>query len=382
MTSHDYSKRAMHAHKMLDGKIKVTSKTKLQSHEDLSIYYTPGVGAVSMFLNSNPKEVSNYTIASNTVAVISDGSAVLGLGNVGPEAALPVMEGKAMLFAELAGLNAFPICLRTQDADEIVKTIINISTVFAAINLEDIAAPQCFEIEKQLQSKLSIPVVHDDQHATAIAVLAGLINSLKVVKKDHKNTKAVVLGAGAAGNAVAKILVEYGLGEVIVVDSKGILSSDREDLDENKLELLKNTNHNDISGELEIAAKGADIIIGVTTGGKISKEIIHSMNTKPIVFALANPIPEILPEEAKAAGAAIVATGRSDYANQINNVLVFPGLFKGLIESKQKHFNAIIKLKAAKALADCVLKPSEKQIIPDVFDKNVVLSISKAISIK
>lgn len=380
MNSHDFSKRALLAHKKLNGKINISSKTNLHNQDDLSLYYTPGVGAVSLYLEKHPNKIYDYTIASNTVAVISDGSAVLGLGNVGAEAALPVMEGKAMLFAELSGINAFPIVLNTQDPDEIVQTIINISTVFSAINLEDIAAPQCFKIESDLQSKLSIPVVHDDQHATAIAVLAGLVNAIKVVGKQPNKLKVVVVGAGAAGNAIVKILAEYGVAEILVVDSKGIISKDRNDLDVHKTLLTKISNKKNISGDLNKATAKADVLIGVTTGGKFTKEIIESMNSNAIVFALANPTPEIMPDEAYKAGAAIVATGRSDFENQINNVLVFPGLFKGLITSKHTKLTSKIKITTAKALASCVSSPTKKKIIPSVFDKKVVPAITKAIS--
>lgn len=364
------------------GKIRITSRADLTKPEQLSTYYTPGVGAVSSYLAEHPNEVKEYTIAGSTVAVISDGSAVLGLGNVGPEAALPVMEGKAMLFSQLGGLNAFPIVLRTQDTQEIIDTIINIAPVFAAINLEDIAAPACFAIEKTLQDKLKIPVIHDDQHATAIAVLAGIINALKVVNKQAKDTKIVILGAGAAGNAVAKLLVAFGVGEVIVVDSKGTIFKGRDDLDEYKTELANITNTRMVDGSAEDAVENADVIIGLTTGGTITSQYIKKMSNQPIVFALANPIPEIMPADAIAAGAAVIATGRSDFDNQINNVLVFPGLFKGLIESGQNTVSEEIKITAATALAECVKTPSPNNIIPSVFDKQVVPAITAAITSK
>ncbi len=382
MNNNQYSQKALEEHKKLSGKIQITSTTRLTTTEQLSTYYTPGVGAVSSYLAKHPKEVKDYTIAGNTVAVISDGSAVLGLGNVGPEAALPVMEGKAMLFSELANLNAFPIVLRSQNTDEIINTIINIAPVFAAINLEDIAAPACFEIEKSLQSKLTIPVVHDDQHATAIAVLAGLINALKVVNKQANKIKIVIFGAGAAGNAVTKLLVTYGVGEIIAVDSKGIIYKGRDNLDIYKTELANITNSKNTKGSLEDAIVNADVVIGLTTGGNISPGEIKKMNSDPIVFALANPVPEIMPEDALGAGAAVVATGRSDFPNQINNVLVFPGLFKGLIASQQNSMNETIKITTAQALADCVTKPSAKNIIPSVFDKHVVSAIVTAIGSK
>lgn len=378
--SHDFSQKSLQEHKKLAGKIKIVSRIKLASEDQLSTYYTPGVGAVSTFLSKNPEMVGEYTIANNTVAVISDGSAVLGLGNVGPEAALPVMEGKAMLFAELAGLNAFPIVLKSQHTKEIIDTIVNISPSFAAINLEDIAAPLCFEIEDQLRSSLDIPVVHDDQHATAIAVLAGLINALEVVQKIANKTKVVLVGAGAAGNAVAKLLVEYGFSNILVLDSKGVIYEGREGLDAHKNELAQLTNKNNEKGDLDSAAKNADIIIGLTTGGKITSSQIVSMNKRAIIFALANPNPEVLPDVAKTAGAAIVATGRSDFPNQINNVLVFPGLFKGLILSGKKNVSLKTKIAAAKALASCVNQPTSEKIIPSVFDTNVVDAIVEGLS--
>jgi malate dehydrogenase (oxaloacetate-decarboxylating) len=374
-SSHNFAKKALAEHKKLAGKIQTNSRVSIHSLDQLSTYYTPGVGAVSSLLAEKPNLLPEYTIASNTVAVISDGSAVLGLGNVGPEAALPVMEGKAMLFAQLAGLNAFPIVLRSQDPDEIIKTIVNVAPVFAAINLEDIAAPQCFTIESELQDKLSIPVVHDDQHATAIAVLAGLINALQVVGKEANKARVVIVGAGAAGNAVAKLLHEFGFADILVLDSKGILATNRTDLDSHKQELAKLTNKKNVSGDLASATKGSDVIIGLTTGGEILPSHIKSMSKDPIVFALANPNPEILPNAAKKAGAVIVATGRSDFENQINNVLVFPGLFKGLILSKQTQVNITTKISAAIALAGCVRHPTPNKIIPSVFDTKVVGAI-------
>ncbi len=382
MNNNTYSQKALEEHKKLAGKIRIESRAKLTLPEQLSTYYTPGVGAVSSFLAKHPEQTRDYTIAGNTVAVISDGSAVLGLGNVGPEAALPVMEGKAMLFSQLAGLNAFPLVLRTQNTQEIIDTIANIAPVFAAINLEDIAAPACFAIEQELQTRLKIPVVHDDQHATAIAVLAGLINSLKVVNKEASKIKIVILGAGAAGNAVAKLLVAFGVGEIIAVDSKGIISKDRSGLDEYKSELAEITNTQNITGTTDDAMIDADVVIGLTTGGSISPEQIKKMNAQPIVFALANPIPEIMPPDALQAGAAVVATGRSDFPNQINNVLVFPGLFKGLIATRQNSVSEEIKITAAHALASCVKNPSADNIIPSVFDRHVVPAIVEALSSK
>jgi len=378
MKTHDFDELAIKKHKELRGKIGVSSKAKLSNEEDLSIYYTPGVGAVSKLIAKQPGEVKYLTIKSGMVAVISDGSAVLGLGNVGPEAAMPVMEGKAMLFKELAGVDAFPICLATQDTEEIVKTIQHIAPVFAGINLEDIAAPQCFEIERKLQTTLDIPVIHDDQHATAIAVLAGLINALKIVGKNKGNCRAVIIGSGAAGSGVARLLVEWGIGDITMVDSKGVVSHSRNDLDSNKIELLEITNKQKIDGNLEDAVAGSDIILGLSQADLLNEGHIKSMNTDPIIFAMANPKPEIDPAIALRAGAKVVATGRSDYPNQINNVLVFPGMFKGAISSGTKEISDPIKIKAAENLASVVNTPTKEKIIPSVFDSGVVEAIVSA----
>ncbi len=378
MNKHNFDELAIDKHRKLRGKIGISSKAKLGSEEDLSIYYTPGVGAVSKLLAEQPDQVKDLTIKSGMVAVISDGSAVLGLGNVGPEAAMPVMEGKAMLFKELAGVDAFPVCLDTQDTEEIVSTIKNIAPVFAGINLEDIAAPQCFEIEKRLQEVLDIPVIHDDQHATAIAVLAGLINALKVVGKDRSACRAVIIGSGAAGSGVARLLVRWGIGDVTMVDSKGIVSSSRKDLDSNKAELLEITNKQKIEGSLKEAVAGSDIVLGLSQADLLTEDDVKSMAKDGIVFAMANPKPEIDPALALAAGAKVVATGRSDYPNQINNVLVFPGMFKGAIESGINYVGDDIKLKASENLAAVVKEPTFEKIIPSVFDDGVVEAIVAA----
>lgn len=375
MDKHNFDELAIQNHLKLRGKIKVDSKIKLTNEEALSIYYTPGVGAVSKLISHEPKRTKELTIKSNMVAVISDGSAVLGLGNIGAEGALPVMEGKAMLFKELAGVDAFPICLDTQDTDEVVATIKNIAPVFAGINLEDIAAPKCFEIERRLQEELDIPVIHDDQHATAIAVLAGLINSLKVVGKNKQDCRAVIIGSGAAGSGVARLLMEWGIGDVTMVDSKGIISAKRSDLDKNKLDLLSITNKQNLTGDLKTAIKDSDIVLGLSQADLLQREDIESMNTNPIVFAMANPKPEIDPDLAKTVGAKVVATGRSDYPNQINNVLVFPGMFKGAIETSTNLITDSIKIKAATALAAVVERPTAEKIIPTVFDRGVVEAI-------
>ena len=380
MDKHNFDDEAIQKHAMLHGKIETNPKVKVLTEEDLSIYYTPGVGAVSKLLANNPEKAKDYTIKSNTIAVISDGSAVLGLGNVGPEAAMPVMEGKAMLFKSLAGVDAFPICLDTQDTEEIILTIKNIAPVFAGINLEDIASPKCFEIERRLQDELDIPVIHDDQHATAIVVLAGLINALKVVDKPATTSRVVILGAGAAGVGVAILLVEYGFEDIIVVDSKGIISSARTDLNSEKQALAKLVNKRDVQGDLKDALENSDVFIGLSSGGNLPPELIKTMNPKSIIFALANPEPEILPSQALGAGAMVVASGRSDFPNQINNVLVFPGLFKGLIQNEIIEVSSKIKIEAARALAGVVESPTPEKIIPSVFDPAVVEAIAKSIT--
>lgn len=333
---------------------------------------------VSKEIIENPERVRELTSTAGAVAVVSDGSAVLGLGNVGPRAALPVMEGKAMLFRELGGVNAWPIVLATQDAEEVVRTVRAIAPGFGGINLEDIAAPACFEIERRLQEELDIPVVHDDQHATAIVVLAGLYNALKVVGKDLAQCKVVVNGAGAAGSGIARLLHAAGVGELLVVDSKGILSTDRTDLSSEKLALAQISSTQQV-GDLQDASDGADVLIGVSVAGAFNERIIRAMNSEPIIFALANPEPEILPEDAKKAGATVVATGRSDFPNQINNVLVFPGLFRGLMAARKKNITVDDKLRVAQALADIIDEPTVDNIVPDVFDKRVASCVAQAI---
>lgn len=366
-------------HRELKGKIEVNSKAKIRSMAELSIYYTPGVGAVSTYIHQNPKEFRNMTIKNNTVAVVTDGSAILGLGNLGPEAALPVMEGKCQLFKELAGVNAFPICLATQDTEEIIQTVKNIAPVFGGINLEDISAPRCFEIETRLKKELNIPVMHDDQHGTAVAVLAGLINSLSVVGKSYQQIKVVILGAGAAGVAVTKLLLLYGIKNIIVCDSKGVVSESRSHLDNSKLELAKITNPDKLSGSFQDAVVGTDVLIGVAGPNLVKATDIQKMNSKGIVFAMANPTPEILPDIAKRAGALIVATGRSDFPNQLNNALCFPGIFRGALDNQVKQITDDMKINAAENLASLVKKPTPEKIIPNVFDKQVVSAVSSAI---
>ncbi len=377
--SHDFRQAALDLHQKLQGKIKISASLLLRSEADLNLLYTPGVGAVSSLLAGKPELIGQYTIKNKLVAVVSDGSAVLGLGNVGPAAALPVMEGKAMLFAQLAGLNAFPVVLDTQNIEEIVATIRHIAPVFGGINLEDIAAPKCFEIERRLESILDIPVIHDDQHATAIAVLAGLINAFKVTGRQPASAKVVVVGAGAAGNGTAKLLSAYGIKNLLVVDSKGILTSSRSDLDRDKAELAKTTNPRRVAGDLSVAMKQADVVVGLSQGGLITRQQISSMQQNPIIFALANPTPEIMPEEALAAGAAVVATGRSDFNNQINNVLIFPGMFKGAMAQNVNSITVKMKLAAAQNIAAIIKRPTPEKIIPSVFDPGVVEAVASAI---
>ncbi len=375
----DYAKLALALHKKLGGKIRTTPAQPVHNREDLSTVYTPGVGAVSSYLAKNPGKAREYTMKGRTIAIVSDGSAVLGLGNIGPYGAIPVMEGKAVLFKSLADLEAFPIVLDTQDADEIVETVIRIAPMFGGINLEDIAAPKCFDIEARVKAALDIPVMHDDQHGTAIVVVAGLINAAKVVKKDLKKMKVVVSGAGAAGTAVANLLKLLGVGDIVMLDSKGIILRGRKDLTPHKKELAAFTNKRQIAGGLSEALEGADAVIGVSGPGLMNASHIKLMAKKPIVFGLANPVPEILPEEAVLGGAAVIATGRSDYPNQINNSLAFPGVFRGAIDNKVTKITDAMKLKAAKALAALVKKPTAAMIVPGTFDKRVVPSVAKAI---
>jgi len=382
MQKNEYGKRALIAHKKLRGKVSVEPKAKVKTKDDLSIYYTPGVGTVSTFLASHKDKVAEYTMKGNTVAIVSDGSAVLGLGNIGSEGALPVMEGKAMLFKALGGVDAFPIVLATQDTEAIIETVKNIAPVFGGINLEDISAPRCFEIEKRLQETLDIPVIHDDQHGTAMVVLAGMINAFKVVKKDMKKSTIVIAGAGAAGQAIGDLLILSGVGNIIMVDSKGVISSERTDLDVYKKELLKRTNKNDVQGGLKEALSGADAFVGVSKGNTLAPSYIQEMASKPIIFALANPVPEIMPDEAKKAGAYVVATGRSDFANQVNNSLGFPGIFRGALDHKVKKITDAMLLDASKNLARLVEKPSVDMILPNAFDKRVVPAVAKAIKEK
>lgn len=378
-TKKNYDKLALQAHKKMQGKLEVKSKGKLKTKDDWSTMYTPGVGAVSSHLAKKPEDARVYTIKRNIVAVVSDGSAVLGLGNLGPLGALPVMEGKAAIFKEMAGVDAFPIVLDTQDTEEIIKTVKAIAPGFGGINLEDIGAPKCFEIEERLKAELDIPVFHDDQHGTAIVVLAGLINAAKVVGKKLEKLKVVIVGAGAAGRAIALLLNDAGVGDIIVTDSKGIIYSRRSDLRGYKKDLAKLTNKEEREGEVLDAVTDADVVIGVSGPGTITKHHVEVMAESPIVFALANPIPEIKPEDAKAAGAAVVATGRSDYPNQVNNSLVFPGIFRGALDKGVRDITDEMKLKAAKAVASLVKKPTANEVIPNVNHPDLVKKVANSV---
>ena len=375
----NYDELALKLHEEYKGKISTSLRDKGELDRDkLSAYYSPGVGAVSKAIYENPNLLPKYTWTNNLVAVISDGSAVLGLGDVGPKAAMPVMEGKALLFKHFAGIDSVPIVLDVHDSEEIIKTVKAIASSFGAINLEDISAPKCFEIESRLKEELDIPVFHDDQHGTAIVVLAGLINAMKVVNKDLKTAKIVVIGAGAAGTAIIKLLNLYGNNSILAVDSKGIISDSRDDLNQEK-QNLKAYIKTDVSGTLEDAITDADIFIGVSKAGLLTKEMVEKMAKDPVIFALANPVPEIMPDLAKEAGAKVVATGRSDFANQVNNALVFPGIFRGALDNKVKKITDQHKLNAAIALASLVDNPSYDQVIPSVFDDRVVKAIASVI---
>lgn len=377
----DINKRSLVQHKKLGGKISIALKDELNDADKLSLYYTPGVAAVSRHLAEHPEETPQYTWTNNTVAVVSDGSAVLGLGNIGPEGALPVMEGKAMLFKHFGNVDAVPLVLNVHSADDIVATVEALAPSFGGINLEDIAAPICFEVEERLKKSLSIPVFHDDQHGTAIVVLAGLINACKVTGKKLSDTKIVISGAGAAGTAIVKLLHHYAQPRMFVVDSKGIISKNRRDLNEEKKTLLEYTNKASIDGSLEdILAEEADVFIGVSKGGILTPGMVKTMDKDPIIFALANPTPEIMPDEARQAGAAVVATGRSDFPNQINNALVFPGLFRGALDNKVTQITDDHKVAAAEALAALVNKPQAGMIIPSLQDPNIAPAIAAAIS--
>lgn len=375
------SEKALQMHEQWNGKLETTAKAHVNSREDLAIAYTPGVAEPCKVIAKDPEAAYKYTIKSNTVAVVSDGSAVLGLGNIGALAAMPVMEGKAVLFKEFGGVNAVPICLDTQDTEEIIRTVVNIAPAFGGINLEDISAPRCFEIETRLKELLDIPVFHDDQHGTAIVVLAGIINALKVTKKEKETCRVVVNGAGSAGVAITKLLLNYGFKDITMCDINGIISKDSENLNWMQKEMAKVTNLKNASGTLADALKGADIFVGVSAPGIVTKDMVASMNKDAILFAMANPVPEIMPDLAKAAGAKVVGTGRSDFPNQINNVVAFPGIFKGALEGRASQITEEMKLAAAKAIAGLVPDEelSEDNILPQAFDPCVAETVSRAI---
>ena len=372
--------KALRFHESHQGKIALKSKISIKTKEDMSLAYTPGVAEPCLRIHKNSEDVYRYTGKANFVAVVSDGSSVLGLGDLGALAAMPVMEGKAMLFKVFAGVDAFPICLDTKDTDEIINIVKNIAPVFGGINLEDIGAPRCFEIETRLKKLLDIPVFHDDQHGAALVMLAGLINALKVVGKKFGEIKVVISGAGAAGTASAMLLKNEGVKEILVCDSTGIIYDGRAGLNPAKEELAKLTNKNRISGSLADAMKGADVFIGLSIGGIVSEDMVRSMADEAIVFPLANPVPEIMPQKAKQAGARIVGTGRSDCINQINNALGFPGVFRGALDVRAKDINEEMKLAAANALASLVPEPSEDMIIPGIFDHRVASSVASAVA--
>lgn len=375
------NEKALLLHEQWNGKLETASKCTVKSREDLALAYTPGVAEPCKVIANDPETVYKYTSKANTVAVISDGTAVLGLGNIGPLAAMPVMEGKAVLFKEFGGVNAVPICLDTQDTEEIIKTIVNIAPAFGGINLEDISAPRCFEIESRLKELLNIPVFHDDQHGTAIVVLAGIINALKVTGKTKEDCKVVVNGAGSAGIAISKLLLTYGFKHLTLCDRTGILNKSSEGMNWMQQEMMSITNLENKQGTLADALVGADIFIGVSAPNIVSKEMVASMNKDAIIFAMANPVPEIMPNLAKEAGAKVIGTGRSDFPNQVNNVIAFPGIFKGALEGRATQITEEMKLAAANALADLVDEKdlNENFILPEAFDPRVCEAVSKAV---
>lgn len=375
------SEKALELHRQWNGKLDTVSKAAVKTREDLALAYTPGVAEPCKVIAEDPEAAYTYTIKSNTVAVVSDGSAVLGLGNIGPLAAMPVMEGKAVLFKEFGGINAFPICLDTQDTEEIIETVVRIAPAFGGINLEDISAPRCFEIEERLKERLSIPVFHDDQHGTAIVVLAGMINALKVTGKRKEDCRVVINGAGSAGIAIARLLLSYGFAHVTLCDKAGILSKGMEGLNWMQERMMEVTNLERRSGTLADALAGADIFVGVSAPGIVTPEMVASMNRDSILFAMANPVPEIMPDLARAAGARVVGTGRSDFPNQVNNVLIFPGIFKGALEGRAAAITEEMKLAAAKAIASLVDEAdlNEENILPAAFDPRVADVVSRAV---
>ena len=375
------SEKALQMHETWNGKIETTAKSHVNSREDLAIAYTPGVAEPCKVIAKNPDAAYKYTIKANTIAVVSDGSAVLGLGNIGAKAAMPVMEGKAVLFKEFGGVNAVPICLDTQDTEEIIRTVVNIAPAFGGINLEDISAPRCFEIEERLKELLDIPVFHDDQHGTAIVVLAGIINALKVTGKEKENCRVVINGAGSAGVAITKLLLTYGFSHVTMCDINGIISQSSPNLNWMQKQMAEVTNLDGKTGTLADALKGADIFVGVSAPNIVTQDMVASMNKDAILFAMANPVPEIMPYLAKAAGAKVVGTGRSDFPNQVNNVVAFPGIFKGALEGRAAQITEEMKLATAKAIAGLVADEdlSEDNILPEAFDPRVADAVSRAV---
>ena len=375
------NEKALKMHEEWNGKIETTAKSHVNSREDLAIAYTPGVAEPCKVIAQDPEAAYKYTMKANTVAVVSDGSAVLGLGNIGALAAMPVMEGKAVLFKEFGGVNAVPICLDTQDTEEIIKSVVNIAPAFGGINLEDISAPRCFEIETRLKELLNIPVFHDDQHGTAIVVLAGIINALKVTGKKKEECRVVVNGAGSAGVAITKLLLTYGFPHITMCDINGIISKNSPNLNWMQQQMTEVTNLEERTGTLADALKGADIFVGVSAPNIVSKEMVASMNKDAILFAMANPVPEIMPDLAKEAGAKVVGTGRSDFPNQVNNVVAFPGIFKGALEGRATQITEEMKLAAANAIAGLVPEEelNENNILPEAFDPRVADTVSKAI---
>lgn len=375
------NEKALELHEKWNGKLDTVSKVQVKTREDLALAYTPGVAEPCKVIAKDPEAAYRYTIKSNTVAVVSDGSAVLGLGNIGPLAAMPVMEGKAVLFKEFGGINAFPICLDTQDTEEIIETVVRIAPAFGGINLEDISAPRCFEIEERLKKLLNIPVFHDDQHGTAIVVLAGIINALKVTGKKKEDCRVVVNGAGSAGVAITKLLLNYGFPHITMCDKTGMLCKGMEELNWMQEKMVEVTNLEHKTGTLADALKGADIFVGVSAPGIVSQEMVASMNKDSILFAMANPVPEIMPDLAKAAGARVVGTGRSDFPNQVNNVLIFPGIFRGALEGRATAITEEMKLAAANAIAALVddSELSDENILPAAFDPRVADAVSKAV---
>lgn len=373
--------KALKMHEEWNGKLETIAKSHVKTREDLAIAYTPGVAEPCKVIAEDKEAAYKYTIKSNTIAVVSDGSAVLGLGNIGPLAAMPVMEGKAVLFKEFGGVNAVPICLDTQDTEEIIRTVVNIAPAFGGINLEDISAPRCFEIEERLKELLDIPVFHDDQHGTAIVVLAGIINAMKVTGKDKGSSKVVVNGAGSAGVAITKLLLTYGFKHVTMCDINGILGKDSKDLNWMQEKMVEVTNLEQKTGKLADALKGADIFVGVSAPNIVTPEMVASMNKDAILFAMANPVPEIMPDIAKAAGAKVVGTGRSDFPNQVNNVVAFPGIFKGALEGRATAITEDMKLATAKAIAGLVPDEelNENNILPEAFDPRVADVVSRAV---